>query len=268
LFEILEISLGNLSRLYGYIQKDLFSAKYGLKGFDNPWILESHAWKAGEKVLDIGAAYSKFPSYLYQTFNCEMWAVDDFGMTVDDPFWTRGNSPQEFISSHPEVKYLMERLGDPEKSSLPRGYFDVVYSISVLEHIPQSITPAVWRHMDTLLKPGGEMLHAVDIFFPSNGGLKKVLGGWVYDTLYGLVPQRLRVRYCFATPQAYVRLALASLGVPYRPKKELNIWNTVLNPEIVTEDPNHGLNRILKDHLKNYRYQRAGTLLIRLRKTA
>jgi SAM-dependent methyltransferase len=186
---------------------------------------------------------------------------------VDDPFWERNSSPQEFIKTHPGVKYVLERLGDPQTSSLPAGYFDVVYSISVLEHVPQTVTPAVWKHIDALLKPGGVLLHAVDIFFPSNGGLKKVLAGWVLDGFSAILPERLQIRYCFATPQSYVRLAFQSLGIPVKGLKELNIWNTVLNPDILTEDYNHGLNRIVKDKIKGYQYQRAGTLLIMLRKT-
>jgi hypothetical protein len=266
MYEVIEISLGNLTRLYSYIQSNLNGARFGLKGFDNPWLLESHAWKSGEKILDVGAAYSSLPSYLQGNYGGDVWAVDDFGMNVDDPFWTRNRSPQEFIESHPEVKYVIERLGDPQNSSLPCGYFDVIYSISVLEHVPQAITPAVWKHMDLLLKPGGEMLHAVDISYPSNGGLKKVLEGWLFDALYGLIPQRMKIRYIFATPKSYVRMALNSLGVTYRIPRELDVWNMVLNPDIVTEDYNHGLNRIIKDKIKGYKYQRVASLLFKCRK--
>ena len=267
MYEVLEVSLGNMTRLYDYVQRNLYRAKFGLKGFDNPWVIESHPWKQNETVLDVGAAYSDFPSYLHDSFGSEVWAVDDFGQSVDDPFWERSSSPQQFIDTHPGVKYVVERLGVPQTSSLPAGYFDVIYSISVLEHVSQKITPAVWKHMDTLLKPGGVLMHAVDVFFPSNGGLKKILGGWVLDSLYILLPERLRIRYCFATPQAYVRLAFQALGIPAKGLNKLNVWNTVLNPDILTEDYHHGLNRIVKDKMRGYRYQRTGTLLIKLRKT-
>lgn len=267
MYEVLEVSLGNLTRLYDYVQRNLYRAKFGLKGFDNPWMIEAHPWKANETILDVGAAYSAFPSYLHDCYGCEVWAVDDFGQSVDDPFWERSSSPQEFIATHPGAKYVVERLGDPRTSSLPAGYFDVIYSISVLEHVPQQITPAVWKHMDSLLKPGGVLMHAVDVFFPSNGGLKKVLAGWVFDSLYGVLPDRLRIRYCFATPQSYVRLAFQSLGLPATGLNKLNVWNTVLNPDILIEDYQHGLNRIVKDKMTGYKYQRAGTLLIKLRKT-
>jgi 2-polyprenyl-3-methyl-5-hydroxy-6-metoxy-1,4-benzoquinol methylase len=266
MYDVLEVSLGDLTRLYDYIQRDLYRAKFGLKGFDYPWMVESHAWGAGQTVLDVGAAYSTFPCYLSQTYGCEVWAVDDFGMSVDDPYWLRSNSPQEFIDAHPEVKYVVERLGDPAKSSLPENYFDVIYSISVLEHVPQPITQAVWKHMSRLLKPGGVMLHAIDFFFPSNGGMKKMLAGTGIDLMYPILPKKVKTRACYVTPKAYTRLAFEAIGIKHAMPKELDVWNAALNPEIVTEDYHHGLNRIVKDKAKNYRYQRTGTLLIKLRK--
>ncbi len=266
MYEVIEISLGNISRLYSYIQRNLYGANFGLKGFDNPWLLESHAWKTGEKVLDVGAAYSTIPSTLAGNYGVEVWAVDDFGMSVNDPFWTRNRSPQEFIDNHPEVKYVIERLGNPQKSSLPLGYFDVIYSISALEHVPLTMTPAVWKHMDLLLKPGGVMLHSVDLSFPSNGGLIKVFEGWLFDTLYGFVPSRIRLRYIFTTPKSYVRLVLNCLGVSYRIPRILDVWNMVLNPDIITEDYDHGLNRIVKDKIIDYKYQRVASLLIKVQK--
>ncbi len=268
MYEIQEISLGNLSRLYQYAQNNIYGTKFNIKGFDYPWTLASYNWKADDKVLDVGASYSPFPCYLQEKFGCEVWAVDDFGLNVNDPYWTRSRSPQDYIQSHPQVKYVLERLGDPQKSSLPKNYFDVIYSISVLEHIPQAITPAVWKHMDLLLKPNGQMLHAVDINFPSNSGLKKVISGMAFDQYYRLTPKQMRIRYCYATPLAYVRLALDTLGVKFRIAKDLKIWNVVLNPDILTEGYENGLNRIVKDQIKDFQYQRVGTLLIKLRKTS
>jgi hypothetical protein len=44
-------------------------------------------------------------------------------------------------------------------------------------------------------------------------------------------------------------MALNTLGVTYRIPKELDVWNMVLNPDIVMEDYNHALNRIVKEKL-------------------
>lgn len=266
MYRISEISLGNLSRLYRYAQDQAYKVDFSLKGFDYPWLMEHHTWKSGEKVLDVGAAYSPLPIHIQQTYGCEMWVVDDFGTKSGDAFWTRGNSPREHIDSHPEIKYVLERLGDPNESSLLANYFDTIYSISVLEHVPTSLMPAVWHHMDRLLKPGGEMLHAIDVTFPSNGGLKKVLMALAFDAFYSLAPKSLRQNHCLATPKAYARLVLEALGARFPMGKDMNALNMVLNPDILTEAINYGLLRITKDRMLDYRYQRVGTLLLRMRK--
>lgn len=266
MYQILEASLADLSRLYRYKLDEAFKADFSLKGFDYPWLLTSRAWKPGEKVLDVGAAYSPLPVYIQQTYGCEMWVADDFGINSNDPFWARNNSPREHIARHPEVKYVLERLGDPAQSSLPAGYFDVIYSISALEHVPTEIMPAVWKHLDSLLKPGGEMLHAIDLSFPSNGGLKKVLMATGFDALYGLMPRSLRQKRCMATPKAYTRLALHTLGIQHPLGKELSALRMALDPDVLTENPDFGLHRIRKDKQNGYRYQRAGSLMLRLKK--
>jgi hypothetical protein len=268
MYEILEISLGDTNRLYRYKLDDVYGAKFSLKGFDYPWLLTSRQWTGAEKVLDVGAAYSPLPVHIQQMFGCEVWVADDFGTTTDESFWTRNKSASEYVASHPEIKFVLERLGNSATSSLPAGYFDIIYSLSVLEHIPQKYTEAAWRHMDLLLRPGGEMLHAVDLSFPSNRGVWKVLGAVLFDTLYPLLPHNLRVDRCKATPAAYIRLALRTLGIRPSIPRSLSVLNMVLNPEVLSEEYSYGLNRMLKDGMKDYHYQRAGTLLLHLRKNS
>jgi hypothetical protein len=266
LYRLIEATLGDLTRLYPYKQQDAFRADFSLKGFDYPWILSSHSWQPGEKVLDVGAAYSPLPIHIQETFKCEMWVADDYGLKSNDPFWARNASPQEYIASHPQIKYVLERLGDPATSSLPLSYFDLIYSASTLEHVPYELSPSVWRHMDALLKPGGEMLHAIDIPFPSNGGLKKILMAIGFDALYAFLPYKFKLKHFLATPKVYTRLVFQELGINEKLGKELSVLNMVHNPDILTESHRFGLNRIVKDKMTDYRYQRVATLLLRMQK--
>ncbi len=94
-------------------------------------------------------------------------------------------------------------LGPMDKSSLPDHYFDVVYSLSALEHAGGLQTPAVWRHMDRLLKPGGELLHEVDVIFPSNAGVIGLLKACAFDLLFPILPKSFRLKHCIATPLSY-----------------------------------------------------------------
>lgn len=266
MYEVLEVSLADLTRLYSYKQQDLFKADFSLKGFDNPWMVCSREWKAGEKVLDVGGAYSQLPMYLHDTYGCEVWLADDYGIDSDDPYWLRNASPQEHIAKNPEIHFVLERLGRKD-SQLPMAYFDVVYSVSVLEHVPYQYMPDVWHHMDRLLKPGGEMIHTVDIPFPSNGGLKKLLAAQVYDFLNPMLPQSFRLRHFLTTPRNYLRLVYGYLQVRSQVYgKGTDPVRMCLDPDVVVENVASGMKRIYRDKIKGYRYQRVASLVFRMKK--
>ena len=265
MIKVKEISLADIPRIYSYKKNSPYDISFSLKGFDYGWILGARDWHQGDKVLDVGGAYSDFPHFLHQHHRCETWVADDFGMGVDDAFWQRDKSPHEFIEQHPEIHYILERVGDPAKSSLPSGYFDVVYSASALEHVPSELTPAVWSHMLDLLKPGGELIHALDVLFPSNGGLKKMFQAQLFDAVPWLFSKTFKLKHYLATPVNYSRLVLQTLGVDSRiSMKALNIWRMCLDPEIVVEPISFGWNRIVKDNMIDYHHHRFGSLLIHL----
>lgn len=164
------------------------------------------------------------------------------------------------------MKYILERVGDPNHSSLQEGYFDVVYSVSALEHVPGNLTPSVWQHMVSLVKPGGELIHAVDIPLASNGGLSKLIKTTLFDTFSPFVPVSYQSLHYLATPMNYARLVFRTLGIHASKNSDLNVWHMALNPEIMTEGVEYGYNRIIKDHMIDYHYQRTASLLILLRK--
>ena len=258
-----EISLADTRKLFNY-KKDLpIEVPLNIKGFDYAWVLNSRTWRENEKVLDVGGAYSTFPNYLTNTFGCETWVADDFGIDAEEDYWTREKSPHEHMKKHPETKYVLERVGNPTESSLPQGYFDVVYSASALEHVPADLTPAVWQHMLSLVKPGGELIHAVDMLMPSNGGLLKMLAASLYDSFPWLFPMKFKIEHHLATPANYCRVVEKAIGMSlFVPMKEINIWRMSLDPEIVVEPMDYGWNRIFKDKMTDYRHHRFGSLLL------
>jgi len=268
MLQFVEVSLADTRRLFHLRQTSPIDVGLGIKGFDYGWLVACREWKSSEKILDVGGAYSRLPLFLQKNFGCDTWIVDDFAAGSGETFWTRNRSPQEYIDSHPEIHFLMEYVGDESKSSLPLNSFDVVYSASVLEHVPSALTPAVWKHMERLLKPGGELIHAVDVPFPSNGGLRKLLSKYLLDILNPLVPHSYRLAHHLSTPSNYTGLVCEALGLPRPNIANLNAWRMVLDPEVLTESYDHGLNRIVKEQIKGYRYQRVGSLLLRLKKIA
>jgi SAM-dependent methyltransferase len=267
MYEVIEISLASVRRLYDYHVDNIYGADFSIKGFDRPWLISSHGWQVGERVLDVGAAYSNIPIHIQQKYGCETWVADDFGLKSNEAFWTRNRSPHEHITAHPEINFILERLGDPD-SSLPENYFDVIYSLSALEHVPGELTPVIWAHMDRLLKPGGELIHAIDVPFPSNYGVSGFLKAVGFEILFPVLPDRMRVKYYRVTPRSYLKLAFQAIKVKSKLMPALSPINMTLNPDILTESYSHGLNRIKKDGVKSFRYQREGSLLVRLKKVA
>jgi SAM-dependent methyltransferase len=264
--QFVEVSLADTRRLFQLRQNSPIEVGLGIKGFDYGWLVGCREWKSSEKILDVGGAYSRLPLFLQKNYGCDTWIADDFAAGSGESFWMRNRSPEEYIASHPEIHFLLEYIGDESKSSLPLNSFDVVYSASVMEHVPSAMTPAVWRHMARLLKPGGELIHAIDVPFPSNGGLKKLLVKYLLDVFNPLVPRGYRLAHHLTTPSNYTGLVCEALGLRRPNLRPLNAMRMVLDPEVLTESYEHGFNRIVKDQMKNYRYQRVGSLLLRLKK--
>ena len=267
MYEVLEASLANTSRLFTYLREQVFGSDFNLKGFDYPWILTTRTWRKGERVLDVGAGYSELPRRIATAYECEVWAADDFGRNEETEFWERGRNPEELIANSPDVKYVLERLGDSNASRLPKNYFDCIYSASALEHVPTELAQQVWSHMDQLLKPGGEMLHALDIALPTSRGFGHVILAYLFDRLSILSPRSIKNRYLYETPNNYLRLVKDSVGFANQTERsELSVLKMVIDPEILTDPPANTYNRITRDGITGMRHFRVASLLLHLRK--
>jgi hypothetical protein len=137
--------------------------QWGIKAHNRPWIDEVGRWERGQRVLEIGGAYSRLPEYLGSKYGVEPWIADDFGIGTDEEaMWSRWGDPRELPSKHPEVHYVFTRLGQ-FSDELPSGGFDRVFSVSTLEHIPESDRIPVLIDTHRLLAPGGLEIHTIDI---------------------------------------------------------------------------------------------------------
>lgn len=164
-FEILLWDLARVTELFDYQQRKLHAADWGIKGHNRPWVIAQGCWQAGLRFLDVGAGFSDLPSYLARTYAAEAWVADDFGASAGEGIWSRWGDPSELPAKYPEVRYIFKNLGS-QVGEIPEGFFDRVYSVSVLEHVDSDQIAAVLAHMAALLKPGGLLLNAVDIPFP------------------------------------------------------------------------------------------------------
>ncbi|MGI0501039.1 class I SAM-dependent methyltransferase [Limnospira platensis] len=112
----------------------------------------------GAKVLEIGGAYSRILSFFKNKI--EGWNLDKFEGI--------GNGPKEVVSTK-DYKVIPAYIGSFDQR-LPDGYFDLVFSISVLEHINEDdrLLKNIVDDIDRLLKPGGYSVHCIDCRFPTN----------------------------------------------------------------------------------------------------
>ncbi|EPR37185.1 glycosyl transferase family 2 [Desulfovibrio sp. X2] len=112
----------------------------------------------GSRLLEIGGGNSRVLAHLADSYEC--WNIDKFEGV--------GNGPLEAQ----EAGYAIVRdyIGNfsPE---LADGYFDLVFSISTLEHVPDAETAGLDRvieDMDRVLRPGGLSLHCLDVLLKAD----------------------------------------------------------------------------------------------------
>jgi cyclopropane fatty-acyl-phospholipid synthase-like methyltransferase len=123
------------------------------------------------KVLDIGAGLSALPAHLVDHYDVEVSVADDFGKGSGDKVASLHVAGRDLPKEYPQVQYIFERVGnDAQLNALPKAYFDRIYPISVLEQVPSAAMHKVFKHMISLLNPGGLMLHTIDLPFPLGMG--------------------------------------------------------------------------------------------------
>lgn len=108
--------------------------------------------KAGSKVLEIGGGESRILNYFKNDFEC--WNLDKLEGI--------GNGPTEINSTG--IKMVFDYIGNFSKE-IPENYFDLVFSISTLEHIPlddEIIYTNILKDINRILKPDGISLHCMD----------------------------------------------------------------------------------------------------------
>lgn len=138
--------------------------QWGIKAHNRPWIAARGSWQRGQRVIEPGGAYSRLPEWLGTNFGVEPWIGDDFGALSGEQLWSRWGEPSELPSRYPSVHYRFELFGPG--STYPTSYFDRIFTVSTLEHIPRAARLGVLRDVHRCLAPGGMELHTIDINIP------------------------------------------------------------------------------------------------------
>ena len=261
-----------VSALYEYMDADMYLAGCSIKGHNRPSVLSNVDFQPGQRVLGVGEAYSELPAHIATTFGCEVWVVDDFGMTSNEEgLWSRWGDPAELQQKYPQVRYVHERIGTPS-DTIPDGYFDVVFSVSTLEHIPAADIPAVFAHMNRCLRPGGVSYHTIDVPMPIRPFGASRWRGIAGLITYGLGRRLYRMRASLESPylreaegwrkflyQQYPKLVTAT------PTRFPSMLEASIDPDILTEPIDVIYQHYFKQNGKREQFPRIGSLVVKLR---
>jgi glycosyltransferase involved in cell wall biosynthesis len=144
--------------------KDICRLNGDLKNVQRPWIIKAIIASVpfGGKLIEIGAGEPIVASYLHHL---------GYDVTIIDPYDGTGNGPVEyayFRKHYPHLK-IIKNYFEEGINTLDGGSYDCVYSISVLEHIPQEKIKEIFCGIRKMLKAGGVSIHCIDHVLEGSG---------------------------------------------------------------------------------------------------
>jgi 2-polyprenyl-3-methyl-5-hydroxy-6-metoxy-1,4-benzoquinol methylase len=127
---------------------------YWSREWEYPWAIHSSKVRRGYTILDVGCGKSPFLTYLGM-MGCEAYGLDKGETKEHDGLW---GYDEDF--GKPYVKEIREEM--MSEMSYPDNFFDIVFCISVLEHVSRAEVKAGLKEMRRVLKPGGLLVITLD----------------------------------------------------------------------------------------------------------
>lgn len=135
--------------------------KHALRCIEYPWIVE-RCRSLGPHVLDVGSGVSPVPIFLAEKCSKQVVTVD----------YSASKVPLERIAVRNEWGFLDYSAINPNISSFnidiaefePETRFDVIYSVSVIEHMPAEIRRKMIEVFGRVAAPDGHILLTVDLY--------------------------------------------------------------------------------------------------------
>jgi len=151
-----------LKRKYPQFKFD-YPRDWSLKEYGTLFVYDLILSGKAKRVLEVGCGYDTFFSKEMSNIGVEHWAIDK-----SNNYLGIGSDLSRFNSAVDERRNFGSRfinglLGD-NLAELPCNYFDVVFSVSVIEHIDDSAMQPVVNDTKRILRPGGVSVHSIDIY--------------------------------------------------------------------------------------------------------
>ena len=152
-----------------------FQSNNSTRAFEYPWAYSRIAPYRGMRVVDVGGSNAGL-QFVLASEGVEVTNVDPgeesegLGWPVDDTSVERLN--RVFGT---DVKLINSTLQD---AGLPADHFDVVYSISTIEHIPAMEISPLMSEIRRILRPGGRAVMTVDLFFDIEPFSRRTSNRW------------------------------------------------------------------------------------------
>lgn len=128
-----------------------------MKDVQRTWAVKAVLGKLprGSKLLEIGAGEPIVADALRQL---------GYPVTIMDPYDGSGNGPrtyQVYVEKYPKVK-IIKALFQDNNPMLAEKSFDGIYSVSVLEHVPNPQLDQLFDGIKKYLRLGGFSIHCID----------------------------------------------------------------------------------------------------------
>jgi len=136
------------------------STVWGLKSMGTLFCVDRIVRLKPDRVLELGAGWNRHFDEHFGS-QVEYWMMDDASAIG----WSQRSLERfdEAQAQRHHTHFVRGYLGGFSKD-LPEAAFDLVFSISVVEHVPPGNKEAFYRDMFRILKPGGWMAHSIDMF--------------------------------------------------------------------------------------------------------
>lgn len=182
--------------------------RWTLKEYGALFVLDTLIAQGARRVLEVGPGFDRTFAEVARNLGIEYWFVDrsnnELGIGKNDPRFTEVVRQRKAAGAH----WIDGLLGTPV-DGLADGMFDAVFSISVLEHVPDAAIASVVAETKRILRPGGCSVHSIDVYPKSTKardwhitcktkGLEVPLpyyDRWEFDGKYTTFIEKPEVRY-------------------------------------------------------------------------